>query len=229
MAHSLLRRGCNQLEHPRAFVAIVALAALLALPTLGIGFYSDDWMFLAIFERALPLFGSRFDLYHFASGGPGVIREQVRLGMLPWWTDPDIKIHFFRPLSSALLSLDHALFGLHAVGYHVHAVLWFVLLVAVVGLFFRTVLPRSMAALGLLLFAADGTHAEPLAWLADRHMVVAGVLALAPLALYIRHREASRSGLTSSGASRFLLAAGFAVALMAGEAALGAVAYWLSY
>src|SRR4051795_2882071 len=85
-----LRRSWNRLEHPRAFIVIVALAALLVLPTLGIGFYSDDWMFLAVFERELPLFGSRFDLYHFASGGPGVVREQVHLGMLPWWTDPDI-------------------------------------------------------------------------------------------------------------------------------------------
>jgi hypothetical protein len=30
---------------------------------------------------------------------------------LPWWTSPELKLAFFRPLASALVALDYALFG----------------------------------------------------------------------------------------------------------------------
>ena len=50
------------------------------------------------------------------------------------------KLAFWRPLSSALLSVDHALFGRLALAYHAHSLLWFgALLLVVAGLLVRIV------------------------------------------------------------------------------------------
>jgi len=38
-------------------------------------------------------------------------------GAFPWFFDPQFRMDFFRPLSSALLAADHAIFGLNPVGY----------------------------------------------------------------------------------------------------------------
>lgn len=223
MGRSIVDKARAFLERPRSWVWLVALSALLALPTLLIGFYVDDWLFLSVLEGALPLPGSRFDLYHFASGSPDQVRAHVARGALPWWTDNGLTVHFFRPLASSLITLDHRLFGVWPVGYHAHTIAWYVGFVAAVGYFLRSVLPRSIAALALLVFVLDGTHAETMGWIANRHMPMAAVPSLTALGFYLRRRSAS------SARYGAVLALGLAVGLLAGETALGAACYFFAY
>ena len=51
----------------------------------------------------------------------------------PYFAAPGLVLHFLRPLSSALMALDHALFGRRPLPYHVHTLLWYAALLAVVG------------------------------------------------------------------------------------------------
>jgi hypothetical protein len=222
MTESFSRRAARLLEHPRAWRRVFLLGMLLVLPCLTVGFYADDWMFLGILEGSGPLRGSRFDLYNFASGGPAAVRGLIEQGALPWWTDPSIHVRFWRPLSSALLSLDHVLFGLRPFGYHVHMLLWYAAFLHAVGSLFRDVLPKKVAVLSFLIFAIDGTHAEAAGWLSDRHMLIAALPVLVVLRLHVR-RSASRPR------DRWLTAVGVAAGLSGGEGALGVVAYLVAY
>src|SRR5689334_9505030 len=102
-------RLARLLHHPRLFTWTLIAAAVLTLPTIAIRFYADDWAMLAYLDHRIP--GGRFwDLYTFAPENPAEMRVIQHLGYAPWWTSPDLKLHFFRPLTSATIALDHALF-----------------------------------------------------------------------------------------------------------------------
>src|SRR5262245_54797286 len=118
------------LQHPRALFGIVILSVLLALPTLAIGFYADDHAQLVALEHAVPgLDWSPLDLYRFSSGDPAEVQAAVKEGLGPWWTDPHLRARFMRPLTSALLALDHLLYGRSAAFYHLTSVAFYALLV----------------------------------------------------------------------------------------------------
>jgi hypothetical protein len=227
----LLARLLRLLERPRALAAIAALAAALALPTLAIGFYADDYAELATLERAVPqLEGvSPIDLYRFVPADRRVLAELVQRGPLPWFTDPGLKVHFFRPLSGAMVFAEHALFGRFAAGYHLTTVLVYAALCLAVGLLYRAILgPRGApapltATLAALCFAVAPCHAQPVAWIAGRHMLVSALPSALALAAHVRHaRDGWRPG-------AWLAPLGIVLALLAGESGLGAVAYWLAF
>jgi len=200
----------------------VFLAAALALPSLGVGFVLEDFAFLA----ALSGGGSPHDaadLYRFAPADEDVRRLLLDQGLLPWWTAPDLRIAFWRPLSGLLLRLDHLVWGRVAAGYHLHSLLWYLLTITASGLVLRRVLGPRTTGWALLLFAVAAPHAVPVAWIANRHALVAAAPALLGLAAHLRWRQAGwRPGLPLS-----LL--GLAGGLAGGEAALGVLGYWCAY
>jgi hypothetical protein len=202
---------------------VVALAVLLALPTLGVGFYSDDLMHVGAVERLLPWQPPWYDLYRFTPTEPAAKVELIERGVYMWWTEPSLRVYFLRPLTSALFTLDHALFGREALGYHAHTIAWYAALVAVVGLFYRRVVPGTVAGVAVLLFAIDESHAQPVAWIACRHLVFAAAPSFFALYALVRWRE------DGPRAFAWLAALGLAIGLSASESALGAVAYGVAY
>ncbi|OJT27504.1 hypothetical protein BO221_05925 [Archangium sp. Cb G35] len=209
-------------DSPRALWVSLAVALVLALPTLGMGFALDDNLHLLIFEGRWPL-GSPMDLFRFAGGDPEGMRRIVQEGPYPWWTLPELKIAFWRPLSSALETLDYRLFGRNAVGYHVHSVLWYLGVVALFGALLRRVMPGSLAVFALLLFVVDDSHLLPVGWISNRNALVSTALALVGLWMHLEWREGGRRWALPLS----LLA--LAVSLTAGESALGVFAYVLAY
>jgi hypothetical protein len=201
-----------------------ALALEVALPTIAMGFYSDDWTQLASFDGRGPSPHPTFDLYDFASPDTGVARAIAR-GPFPWFTDPAIKIHFLRPLTSLVTALDHALFGLAPLGYHLDAIAWYVACAALVGWVLRRLLPSSpaVANVAACLWAIDEAHQQPVGWLASRHVEVGGLFALAALGLHVAWR---RDGLS---AGRWLAPIAFALALAGSESGLAALAFVLAF
>ncbi|MFP6583679.1 MAG: hypothetical protein VCD00_14155 [Candidatus Hydrogenedentota bacterium] len=77
----------------------IAIALLLTLPSLGLGFMADDYMQRAVFLQPEPLdglFGEPFtDLFTFADGDPERMHEMVDLGIYPWMTNPDLRVSFW--------------------------------------------------------------------------------------------------------------------------------------
>ena len=200
------------------------LAALMGLFTLPFSsFVADDFIQLGILERVSPCtWTGPLELYTISDGLPEHMRIMKDAGAFPWFFDPEFKMAFFRPLSSALLALDHTLFGLNPLGYRIHSLLWFLLLVAGVGLLLRRVLPGPLGTLALFLFTISGIHGT-LCWTATRHIVIAAAAGLLALFWHVRWRmEGWRPG-------RILSVAGFALSLAASEAAIGVVAYLFAY
>jgi len=213
----------KRLEHPRAARLVVVLGVILGLPTLAAGFFSDDWFMLAALRRRWPQAPPWWDLYDFVTTTDDGVRADVAHGVLPWWTPPSLRLHLVRPLSSALLALDHRVFGDVPVGWHVHSLVWWALLLPVVAALFRRILPGATGTLALFVFAVVPAHAQDYGWLSARHMLVAAVPSLGALLAHIRAREEGWQP------GRWLAPLGLAVGLAGSEAALGAAAFWMSY
>jgi len=198
---------------------IVALGLLLALPNLWLGFFSDDFTMLTAFEGDPIFHRAWYDLYRFTPATSNPL--WVAAGAAPWWSSPTLHIHLLRPLSSALLALDYRLFGRWAPGYHLHSLVWLLLYLVSARALFNSILSKSTARLALLILALSASLATPVGWPSARHLLVSG--AFCGLGLSIR---AAKSQTTYR---RILVPVTIALALLAGEAGIGGLAFWLCY
>ena len=210
-------------DRPATIACILALAMVLAARSAAMGFATDDHLFRVTVEHGHRV----LDLFRFASGDLDENRRAIALGRLPWWTAPDFKLHFVRPLTGALFALDMAAFGDRPLGYHAHSLLWFLGLLVAAALLFRRTLPHGTAAIATAIFAFRSAHVLPYAWLSARHVLVGAVPATCALLVHLgaRHR-ASRAALLS----RFLLAPLLLiVGLLGSEAALAVVPFFVAF
>ena len=196
-----------------------------------IGFYADDYIQMAILERTLPSVSRipLLDLYRFIPADRAILAEMTERGPAPWFHDPALMIHFFRPLSSALLVGEHALWGRWATGYHLTTVLLYAALTFAAGSLYRTLCRDRegggpvTASLAALCFAVASCHAQPAGWTAARHLLVAALPAVLALIAHVRHvRDGSRAG-------AILAPLALVVSLLASEAAIGGILYWLAF
>ncbi len=203
---------------------VLFVTALLTLPSLLIGFFADDHAHRATIHEpgSIPAM-KPWDLFRFATGERVSMQAGIDDGTFPWWTDHGVKIGFFRPLSTALIRFDHAVFGDHAAFHHLHSIGWYLLVLAGVAALYRRVLGTDAAGLAFLFFVLDDSHVQPVGWLANRNALVAAAFALVAVSLHLRHRTDGdrRSGVIAPLA--------FCVALCAGEAAFGVAAYIVAY
>lgn len=220
LGHALVSRLGRS---PRSSLALaLACVAGLGLLSVPVGFIFDDHTFrYALLHPHGPIDPTR--LFDFATGDRTVTQRFIAHGPFPWWTDPDLRLAFFRPLSSALVRLDQLAFGDQAPWHHLHSVLWALALVAAAALVLRRLKGHVVFGAALLVFALDETHAMPVVWLANRNALVAGVFGLLGLAAHLRWRlEAWRPGAVLSA-----LALG--VGLLGAEAGLGAFLYIVAF
>jgi len=223
MAYRKIRQVLQrELGQPRSMRFLLAGAALIMVPTLFAGFFFDDYVHLLTL-RGEETVAAPFDLFCFARGNADTLYPFLNSGPYPWYTLPDLKLHFFRPLSSATMVLDHTLFGETAFLYHVHSLLWYVLLVWGVLLLYRRCMPAALASLCCLLYLVDDGHLIPALWWSNRNAIVAAAPALFGLVAHLRWREEHwRPGLPLS-----LL--GYGLGLLGGETALGIFGYLIAY
>lgn len=196
-----------------------ALGLLLSLCTLQLGLAVDDWGQILRVRGALTELGGPWDLYRFTGVDQAQMERLIFSGPYPWWTKPDIRAGFFRPLSSALIHLDVRVIGDHVVLWHLHSIAWYLLLLGLVLAFYRRVLPAAAAPVALLFFAIDDAHWMPVGWLANRNSLVSVSLALGGALLHLRWREHG----FKAGAPLSALA--YAAALCGGESALGVLGF----
>jgi hypothetical protein len=203
------------------FVILVGLA--LAAPAITADFTADDHVHRVI-ERAdtgIPgLHSHRWDLFVFVNGNRADAATLRTGGVFSWWTDPDLRLSFWRPITSATHELDHALWPDSAAAQLAHNLFWLALcLVAVWAFYRRFIAVRWIAVLALALYAFDDARGPVVGWIANRNALVALALALPVLLLHDRwRRDAWQPG-------RWLAPALFALSLGAGESSLAIVAY----
>ena len=203
--------------------AVSIVAFVLVSPTIAAGYFLDDLIHIFVLEGNVYPGGPRgaWDLYHFADAGPGT-RAAIDQGLYPWWSSPDLKLAFFRPLSSLWRAGEHALFGRVAWPAHLTTCLLYAALAYGVARMYRRLLGAgAVAGLAALLYAVDDAHSLSVVWIANRHALLAGALGLLVVGMHTKRVDEGRA----SWPSALVLA----VALLAGETALGAVGYVVAY
>jgi hypothetical protein len=176
-------------SYPLLAAAVIAAGLALRWQCLYMGFKVDDYMQLAIVEGAYPVERSPVELYTFATGDRAQNDALRRVGLLTWWSHPELKLSMFRPLTCALFWLDHALSGHDAFRYHLHSAAWWLAMCAALAALLRRVLPHWVALLGLAIFVADEGHIQLLAWITNRNATIASTFALLGLLAQVRERQ----------------------------------------
>ncbi len=215
------------LASPRSFRVLIPLALALMLPALASGYVLDDLFFRAMKEAPAELPGlarGPFELYDLTSRSPEKLALRQEGGDLPWYTDPNYQVSFFRPLSSLSLFVDLSISPRSAVFAHLHSFAWFVLLlVALDRLYRRAASAPFVAGLALLLACVDEAHAISVGWVANRNAIMAVALGTLALSLYVRGRM--ENDRRAALAAPFV----FGVALLSGEMAITLLAYVFAY
>ena len=210
-----------------AWLAIPALGVLLAAPALSLGLSPlDDPMHKAHFATRLAggAGGHWLDMFAWAQGDPALTLKLRYLGFVSWWTAPDVKLHFFRPLTALTHYADYVIWPNAFWAMHLQSLLWYGLCcLFVTRVCMRLAASRTAALLGSLLYAIDDAHIEPAAWLANRNSVVGACFAFAALLSHDRWR---RDG---SRIHAYLAPLLLLLALLSSEASIAILAYLLAY
>lgn len=213
----------------------LAAALFVAVPQLGrSNFFGDDYVHIGVLEDVISYPGmGPLSLYEFVDGNPRHVSPLINAGPWPWFTPPYWKIKFFRPLPSALTALTHKLFGLNPLAYTLHNLLWYLLLLLVLGKLFQRILPPSnhikndfpqpIVFTALIVFAFTASHWSNIFYLATRWLVVTITFVLAGWLAHLKWREQGWKP------GRFLSIFAFSLALLSGEAALAMFAYPAAY
>ncbi|HSD66861.1 MAG TPA: hypothetical protein VLF95_09180 [Vicinamibacteria bacterium] len=206
--------------------AAILLALLLVSPSLGVGPMGDDYMHMARVDPRLHAPGfacAPFDLFTFVSGDSSQRAVLLEEGIFGWWMAPDLRMSFWRPLSSLTHVLDHRLWPRSSVLAHAHSMLWFAALLTVLATLYRRFHEPWIANLALVLYAVDDARGWVLGWVANRNALVAATLAFAAL---VAHDRARRDGWRPGP---WVASALFGAALLGGEAALGVTGYLFAH
>ncbi len=212
----------------RSFLWIaVFLAVGLLLPTLRIGFMMDDYAQPSWLRgEAARVGGPRgiWDLFRFQDGSPGALKQGLDEGYWPWWTNPEMRLAFFRPLTSLTHAFDYRFFPKSPALMRLESILMYGAAVLGAGLFYRRLLGATAAAgLALLMFSIDDAHAATVTWISNRNAVLAAALGFFALLLHDRGvRDADRRARIASPIV-------FGLAILAGEAALATLGYIVAH
>ena len=210
----------------------IIAALLVAVPQITYyDFIATDQVHVGVLEGVVNYPGlSPFSLYRIADGKGEQVAKLVSDGPLPWYTNPNYKLYFCRHLPSLLITLTHKICGMNPTGYYIHNLLWYVLLVILVGLLVRRIVPDTgssfahpAAYLTVIFFAFSTIHLEVIFYSSARWTFVAAAFGLAGLLAHIKWREQNWKP------GRLLSLIAFLLALFTGEAALAALAYLLAY
>lgn len=217
-----LTRLAAVLAHPRWPWVAALVGVLLASPALWAGLQLDDHLhrFLVGLHARGEGLGPWWDLYAAAEGDPALTRARMDVGFSPWWTLPELRLRFLRPVSAATHYVEYAAWPDAAWLMHAQSLAWYGALVVVVGALLRRWLgPTWVAGLGTLLFAIDDAHATPVGWIAQRNALVSATLVVLVLVI---HDRARRDGWRPGA---WLGPIVLALALGAGEGSVAALGY----
>ncbi len=176
---------CHQATKPRWPLWLGVFLLVLTAPALFGGLINDDLTQRLILQGDPALadtFSSPFQMFDFADGDPERTQARIEKGHLPWWTLPELKYRFLRPVAVLTHVLDYQLWPNSPWIMHLHSMLWAAACILVLGLLYRRLLPSMMlAGVALLLYAVDDSHAVPIASICNRNSLIGlffGILVL---------------------------------------------------
>lgn len=233
----LLRAG---FEHRLFPLGLGLVAVALMLPSIGGGLFQDDLVHRAhlLKRRVVPkrYYGTPL-LPTDAGTLTGALRDTFALtrsredvshlkesGLFPWWTSDDLRISNWRPLTALTHWLDYRLFPDSPALMHVHSLLWFGAVVALLAAFYRQMMGAGWAAaLAALLYMIDESNYFPVWWVANRNLLLALFFSILALLCHDRWRRYGRRHCGVAAPVLLLLA------LLSTEAGIATFAYLFAY
>lgn len=220
----------ERLRYAIAVLLMILLAVGLRFDALLGQFMADDYAQIAMLEGRYPVERSPLNLYSLSDGTADEGQALLDYGYYPWWSHPQMRLSMLRPLASAQLWLDHALFGNWALPYHVHSMLWWVAMLGVVAVLYARLLSPPVALLSFALLMLDEAHVVAVSWIANRCALLSAACSLLGLLAYLRFRDpeghARVAGQRRDTAWAVLW---FSLGLAAGEYAICTYGYVLAY
>ena len=224
-------RFVRRLTHKNLSAHLMLLAVVLSFPSLWAGWAADDHhhrlrftasdRFPQVFaEDANPL----LDLFIFADGDPRRMHRLMDVGFWPWWTLPELRAAFLRPVTNVTHWIDYQFWPNKPAAMHLQSILWFAALIGAVSLLYRRLIGNQwVAGLAALLYAVDDAHALPAAWLANRNSLLAALFGVLAVLAHIKWRRERWSIGLVIGPLLLMLS------LLSKEAGIATCAYLLAY
>lgn len=220
----LLRKSITP---PGAFFVLGFFLLSYLVCAIGAGLYSDDFLHRSLLiDHKLSSFEASMELFRFTYPGHPLTQEFRELGVIPWWSDPELKVAFWRPLAALSHWLDYQLWPNIPSLMHWHSLLYFFIACYFLLRFLEKLnIPKALPYLTLLIFMVDIKHLFPLFWLANRNQVMA--ICFSIMALYFHHLWRSES---DKGNRSFLIShLCFSLSLLSAEAGVAGLGYLVSY
>ena len=217
-------RWLRGLQRTRFELWAAVVGVLLCLPSLGAGLQTEDYFHRDFVDSGVSV--QQFFAYLDANpSGHEPLRDR---GDLPWIADDGLKSSFWRPLAALTHVADYGLWPHTPWLAHLQSLLWYGLLVIVVGRLYRHLAtPLWLAGVAALLYAVDDAHGQPVGWLANRNALIAAFFGVTALLCHVGwRRRGSGSGSALLGALSPLF---LGLSLMSAEFALGVVGYFIAF
>lgn len=201
---------------------LLLLTALLFLPSLRIGFLSDDLMWLPLLRDAAHI-PATVAPYFVDLTDPLANEYWTRRGFDVWWSAGTFEWKLLRPLANALLVLQWRIFGTEPLGYHAVSWLFYIGLVGLAAKFYRRVVPGRVALLAATLFALQFSHMQTEWLICNQHSLFSAAFGLIGLMAHLKWREQRWGAGLPVSLCCFGLGLGF------GESLLGMLAFVLTF
>ncbi len=208
-------------------IILAGIGIILTLPSLGIGLLFDDYvqreLILGKYHKS-PEIPSIYGMFTMLDGNPVRTKAIMDAGDIPWWTYLGLRSTFLRPITELTHGLDYQLWPNAPWLMHLQSLLWFGAIIWIITLLYRRIIKvKWIAGLAAFLFAIDRAHGMPVAWIANRNVLLCmffGGLTL------LAHDKWRKDG-WQPGA--ILGPLSLALGLLAGEASLAVAAYLIAY
>ncbi|HVL02116.1 MAG TPA: hypothetical protein VM553_20000 [Dongiaceae bacterium] len=204
-------------------------ALLLTAPSLWVGLQLDDYFHWGLVTQQNPVLhinspASLYGLFSFLDGDPGRVLDLTNLGLLPWWTNPEVKYAFWRPLTEFTHGVDYGLWPQLPWLMHLHSLLYFALLLWVTFRLFGQIQGKGRALWwAVFLFALSYGHGVPVGWIANRNALLASLFLVLTLHFHHQWRVNDRGILDLRAVLLFV------AGLLCGEMAVSTGCYILAY
>lgn len=214
------RSQASWLDWPRGPLLSLILILLVSLPGVFTGWVADDLIHHEMLAGRQGSVARTADMAYCFSGGP---KQVPPLKWEPWWRNPQLRICYFRPLSSLTLAMDHRFLAQHPGLAHLHGLMWFLLACGGVYFLARALLDPRTATVASFVYGTSTAAFTGRVWIAARHASVAAAFTVVGLALYVSARERQQALRSALGLA--VLACG----LLGGEGALGGTGFVIAY
>lgn len=205
---------------------LALVGMLMVAPTLDVGLVGDDYVHrnLLLGRDAHEHKATPFGLFTFVDGSAGHVQALKASGRVTWWAAEHLRLSFWRPLSELTHWLDYRLWPDTPALMHAQSILWYGLMVFLLGKFYRLLDDDPVrTGLATLIYAASCLHLLAVAWLAARNQLVAGCFSVLTMILY--HHWRSRT----SALHGWLAGVAMVLGLLSAEAAIVTAGYLAAY